>query len=229
MAIKIAKAFSTDKQQWTGRNNETQRHGMTNHAPRLMVCLAVYAIIGCVALASSILVADFVVPNHDWIADTISDLGAGRYEFIVDIGIYAFSGSLIALALLSSHQHLGDWRWSSGVVGLALLGLIVFLVGARNEYGDNDSEGVVIHVYLVYALGVLFTAIPLLMADGARKVSTTISVCLIALAIAWTVFAPIFFFLPDTIDGIYERFLGLIVMAIIIAFALLFLRRARSL
>lgn len=126
MAIKIAKAFFIDKQRWTGSSNETQRHGVTNHAPQLMVCLAVYAIIGFVALASSILVADVVVPNHDWIADTISDLGASRYEYIVDIGIYAFSGSLIALALLSSHQHPGDWRWSSGFVGLALLGLIVF-------------------------------------------------------------------------------------------------------
>lgn len=229
MVIKIAKAFLIDKQQWTGSDNETQCHGVTNHAPQLMVCLAVYAIIGCVALASSILEADFVVPNHDWIADTISDLGAGRYEFIVDIGIYVFSGSLIALALLSSHQHLGDWRWSSRVVGLALLGLIVFLVGARNEDGDNDSEGVVIHVYLVYALGVLFTVIPLLMANGARKVSAFIGVCLVMLAIAWALFAPIFFFLTDTIDGIYERFVGLIAMAIIIVFALLFLRRARSL
>ena len=56
-----------------------------------------------------------------------------------------------------------------GLVALAVLGLIVFLVGARNEYGDNNSEGVVIHIYLVYALGALMAAIPFLLAPGAHQ------------------------------------------------------------
>jgi len=67
---------------------------------------------------------------------------------------------------MAAHLHLGNWRWSVGIVGLALLGLIVFLIGARNEYGDNDNEGVVIHIYLVYALGILMAVVPALMAQG---------------------------------------------------------------
>ena len=56
-------------------------------------------IVGCQIFVMSILIADFVVPDDDWIADIISDLGAGRHEFIVDIGVYPISASLIAIAV----------------------------------------------------------------------------------------------------------------------------------
>lgn len=197
--------------------------------PMLMIGLGYFAIVGCVIFVVSILIADFVVPDHDWIADTISDLGAGQYEFIVDIGIYAFSASLISIALLAAHVHMGGWRWSAGILAFALLGLITFLVGARNEYGDNDSEGVVIHIYLVYALGALFFASPLLMAHGAGRASRRYKYTLAALAIVWALSAPVFFMLPDGVDGLYERYLGVIAMAIVVTFAWFFINRGRAL
>ncbi|WP_411233016.1 DUF998 domain-containing protein [Marivita sp. S0852] len=187
-----------------------------------MQILAGFALLGCVVFAVSILIADWVVPDHNWIADTISDLGAGEYEFIVDIGIYTFSAALIAIALLSAHQHLGGSGWSVGLVAFALLGLIVFLVGARNEYGDSDRDGVVIHRFLVYALGLLMAAAPALMAPGAAQVSRVHSRVLIALSILWCLSAPIFFFLPTSIDGLYERGLGLIAFAVVGTLAHLF-------
>ena len=61
---------------------------------------------------------------------------------------------------------MGEWDWSAAIAGLALPALFIFLIGARNEYGDNHDDGVVIHVYLVYALGLLMVDIPLLMARG---------------------------------------------------------------
>ncbi len=201
----------------------------SNPQPALLRWLSYYAIAGCAIFAVSILVADFVVPDHDWIADTISDLGAGRYEFIVDIGIYAFSASLLAIALLAAHLHLGGPRWSLGIVGLGALALIVFLIGARNEYGDNDSEGVVIHVYLVYVLGILMSAVPWLMSGGAYRVGTGYGQALVAISIVWTVSAPVFFFLPTEIDGIYERYLGLIAFALVATFARLFIQSSRLL
>ncbi|UWR24188.1 DUF998 domain-containing protein [Sulfitobacter sp. S190] len=194
-----------------------------------MILLGWYAIAGCVIFAVAILIADFVVPDHDWIADTISDLGAGRYEFIVDIGIYAFSASLVSIALLSAHVHMGGWRWSVGILGLALMGLIVFLIGARNEYGDNDSEGVVIHIYLVYALGLTMALVPWLMSSGADRAGTHYKKLLIGVSILWAVSAPVFFFLPDNIDGVYERYLGLIAFVLVFVLARLFIRRGRQL
>ncbi|SEV94118.1 Protein of unknown function [Cognatiyoonia koreensis] len=198
---------------------------LLNTQPWLLLVLGWYAVFGCAAFIASIFIADAVVPNHDWIADTISDLGAGEYEFIVDIGLYAFSASLISVALIAAHEHLGGWRWSVGLVCLAILGLIVFLVGARNEYGDNDSEGVVIHIYLVYGLGVLMSVIPWLMAKGTNRVSTTYGRLLTGMSALWILSAPIFFILPTAYDGIYERYLGLIAIAVVLTLAHLFIRR----
>ncbi len=197
--------------------------------PCLLIVLGWAAIAGCVIFAASILIADAVVPDHDWLADTISDLGAGRFEYIVDIGIYAFSASLLSVALLSAHAHMGGTGWSLGIVGLAALSLIVFLVGARNEYGDNDSDGVVIHIYLVYAIGALMTLVPLVMSAGAGRAGAGYRTALYIIAAVWTVAAPIFFFMPDSIDGIYERGLGLIAFALVITLARLFIRRGRAL
>lgn len=190
--------------------------------PTLITALGRYAILGCAIFAISILIADFVVPKHDWVADTISDLGAGRYEFIVDIGIYAFSASLISIAILAAHVHLGGLHWSMGIIGLMALGLLVFLVGARNEYGDNDTEGFVIHRYLVYGISALTSLVPFLMSSGAARIARAYRPTLIGIAIVWAVCAPVFFFLPDNVDGIYERFLGTIVVVLICVLVKLF-------
>ncbi|ATG38277.1 DUF998 domain-containing protein [Phaeobacter piscinae] len=204
-------------------NNQT-KSSTFEAEPTLVIVLGWYSIVGCLVFALSILVADFVVPNHDWIADTISDLGAGEFEYIVDIGIYAFSGSLISIALLAAHIHMGGQGWSFGTIGLALLGLIVFLVGARNEYGDSDSDGVVIHIYLVYALGLLMAIIPWLMSDGAACAGRHYGKVLVGISVVWAFSAPVFFFLPDGIDGVYERYLGLIAFAFVFVLASLFIR-----
>ena len=197
--------------------------------PWLMIVLGWYAIIGCVIFSISILIADFVVPDHDWIADTISDLGAGKYEFIVDIGIYAFSASVLSVALLSAHVHMGGWKWGIGIVGLAILSLLIFLIGARNEYGDNDSDGWVIHIYLVYALGLIMAVVPWIMAEGASRAGEGYRRALQAISVIWVISAPIFFMLPTEWDGIYERYLGLIAFAAVITLARLFIVRGGKL
>jgi len=174
-----------------------------------------YALLGCLICAVSIVIADFVVPDHDWIADTISDLGAGRYEYIVDIGLYAFAASLIAIALLTAHIHLGGWSWSFGSVGFAVLGLIVFLVGARNEYGDKDQDGPEIHIYLVYVLGILVAVLPWAMRPGLLRVGQGYGRVMVGLSLLWIVSSPVFFFIADAVDGLYERYLGLILVALV--------------
>ena len=194
----------------------------------LLAFLSLFAVLGCLTLAASILIADFVVPNHDWIADTISDLGAGRYEFIVDIGLYTFSAALIGLAISAAHVHLGTWDWSVGIIALVVFGLLVFLIGARNEYGDNDSDGWVIHVYLVYALGATMTVTCFALARGAARASPRYRKILIATGTIWVFSAPFFFFLPTDIDGIYERYLGVVSFVMILTLAHLFHQRSKQ-
>ncbi|QHQ36720.1 DUF998 domain-containing protein [Algicella marina] len=196
--------------------------------PVLMLTLALLAVFGCVALTTSVVIADFVVPNHDWIADTISDLGAGRYEFIVDIGLYAFSAALIGLAVLAAHVHLGGWEWSVGIIALVIFGLLVFLIGARNEYGDNDDEGWVIHIYLVYALGMTMAVACFALARGAARAGPRYRTILNATGIIWGVSAPVFFILPTAVDGIYERYLGAVSFVLVLTLAHLFYQRSKQ-
>ncbi|WP_424928015.1 DUF998 domain-containing protein [Amaricoccus tamworthensis] len=202
-------------------------HVETTEQPGLLRFFSFLALFGCAALAVSILIADIVVPDHDWIDDTISDLGAGRYEFIVDIGLYAFSAALIGLAVSAAHVHLGNRGWSVGIVALVLFGLLVFLIGARNEYGDADSDGWVIHVYLVYALGVALAVICFAMARGAGRASPRYRTVLIASGVVWVVSAPVFFFLPTDVDGLYERYLGAVSFVPVLTLAHLFYRRSK--
>ncbi|MEP3333293.1 DUF998 domain-containing protein [Sedimentitalea sp.] len=206
----------------------SQMPAEVSEQPVLLSTLIFLGVFGCIALATSILIADFVVPNHDWIADTISDLGAGRYEFIVDMGLYAFAAALIGLAVLAAHVHLGAWDWSVGIIALIVFGLLVFLIGARNEYGDNDSDGWVIHSYLVYALGVTMTIACFALARGAARASPRYRTVLIATGIVWVASSPVFFFLPTDIDGIYERYLGAVSFVLVVILSHLFYQRAKQ-
>jgi hypothetical protein len=168
------------------------------------------------------------VPNHDWIADTISDLAAGRWEIIMDLALYGFAAGLLAIALAAAHAHLGGLVWSAGVVSLAMLSAVIIVVGARNEYGDGDSEGVVIHIYLVYALGALFLAVPFCMRPGLDRGHPRARRALTILGALWAVAAPVFLFLPTSFDGLYERALGLIACGIVVTLSLVFLGRGRD-
>lgn len=199
----------------------------TEERANFETAMGIVGILGCLSFVVAVIVGDVVVPNHDFVADTISDLGAGQYEMIADVGIYSFSAALIACALGGAHAHLGGDRWSWALGGLAFLGLVVFLVGARNEYGDGDDEGIVIHRYLVYALGVLFAVVPWAMARGAGIMGRGWRIAFRWCAVVWALAAPVFFFLPTGIDGLYERGLMLIAVIFTVILSALLIVRGR--
>ncbi|EYD71744.1 DUF998 domain-containing protein [Limimaricola hongkongensis] len=196
--------------------------------PYLLLLAAGIGFLGCLSLIGGTIAAQIVVPGHDWIADTISDLGAGEWEIIMDVALYGFAAGLFAMALAAAHAHLGGIGWSAGVFSLAILAALVVIVGARNEYGDGDNEGVVIHIYLVYGLGALFLAAPLSMAAGFGRHHPRARLLLIGLAVAWGVMAPLFLMAPTTIDGLAERGLGLVACGIIAVMSWVFWMRGRD-
>jgi len=194
----------------------------------LLIALGSPGLLGSIALVAGAFIAPLFVPDHDWIADTISDLAAGRWEIIMDVALYGFAAGLFAVALAGSHAHLGAGGWSVGVVSLAVLVALVIVIAAHNEYGDGDSEGVVIHIYLVYGLGVFFLLMPSTMAAGMARDHPGARQALIALGVLWAVASPVFFFLPTSVDGIYERALGLVACAMVAVLSLVFIERGRA-
>ncbi|WP_298858139.1 DUF998 domain-containing protein [uncultured Sulfitobacter sp.] len=188
-------------------------------SPSFLVLLAWLAFVGGLALIVGNVVGSVIVPDHDWVSDTVSDLAAGRYEIIQDVALYGFAGTLTALALASAHLHGGGWQWSSLTVALMLLAVCVVIIGARNEYGDGDNEGIVIHIYIVYAMGALFVAAFVLaarlFADTARLFAKISWCC----AGVWTLGAPVFFVMSTEYDGAWERGLGIISIVWTSAFA----------
>ena len=181
-----------------------------------------------VALAVTMLVADVVVPDHDWVADTISDLAAGRFELLLDSGMYLLAFGTVALAVAAGHVHLGGRGWSAGVWLLMALGLLIFWIGARDEYGDGDSEGVTIHLWLVGGLYAAMAVAPWAMSAGAGRVAGWLRTALRGVTVAWVPLAPLFFVMPDGVDGAYERLLGLILFAFLGLLAATFLLRVRQ-
>lgn len=67
------------------------------------------------------------------------------------------------------------------------------------------------------------------MAKGVQRADTRYAHALRGFGALWVVSAPVFFFLPTDIDGIYERGLGVIASAILITLAVFFIRRGRLL
>ena len=194
--------------------------------PLLMRFVGVMALLGVVGLVGSNIWGTIVVPNHDWMADTVSDLAAGKYESIQDVGLYTYAGALLALAIGTAHLHPGTRSWTGVSIGLALLALCVTIIAARNEYGDGDNEGVEVHIYIVYAMGALFTAV-FVLASWVRthfRILTLSRVC----AVLWSIGAPVFFMLPTGWDGGFERALGIVTAVWVTALGFRFIQMARA-
>ncbi|MEO0702207.1 MAG: DUF998 domain-containing protein [Pseudomonadota bacterium] len=214
----------------TSRTNRSDQlvglHSNPADAMLLRICASV-AVLGAVLLIASNILGSLLLDNHDWVADTVSDLAAGQLEIIQDFGLYGYGAALIALAIGAAHIRMPGRGWTVSIFALALLAACVTVIGARNEYGDGDNEGVEIHIYLVYGLGVLFAVLFFAAARGLGRIIPRYRTISILCGVAWTVAAPLFFILPTSVDGAWERGLGLITCVWVVVVAAAFWRLAR--
>lgn len=203
-------------------------HPVLKERPHLLITLAMIGVMGCAVVIIGMFVAQNLASDYNWVSDTISDLAAGDWDIVKDVALHGFASGLFAVSLAAAHAHLGGVGWSIGVISFAILTALVLVVGARNEYGDGDSDGVVIHIYLVYGIGALFTLAPLCMASAMGKHHAWAQRTLIGLAIAWAILCPIFLLVPTAIDGLLERTLGLVACAIVCTLCAVFFQRGNS-
>lgn len=208
-----------------GHGKET--HDDASH-PRLFYFCGVVGILGCIVVVVANLVGVMVQPQEGLIADTISALAAGRYAFIMDIGLYAFAAGILAAAAGLRRLHWGHWSWTAGSWLLTLMAVLIVVIGAHGEYGDGEPGGFVIHLPLVGVMALTFTASALLTAAGFYNHRRRWFWFNIVCAVLWVVGAAAFWFSPTWIDGLIERGVGMIMVVWLLAVSKLLIDRSKG-
>ncbi len=192
----------------------------------LQVCGGL-GLLGCLGLIAGNVAGVMVVEKHDLVADTISDLAAGRHAWIQDAGLIIHAIGLMACGAAVWRWRADPRRWRVAAALLALMGVVLIVIAGHNEYGDNDSEKYEIHRYAVYVFGVLFAFTPALLARGLRPLGRAWWRLNVATSVFWVAFAPYFFLIPTAWDGAYERGLAVILLGWMILFCGLLIRQGR--
>lgn len=182
--------------------------------------LAGFAIAGCAAAALADFVMWFLTPGYNPVAQTISELGAGPHHEVQDAGIALFAAGVFALGVAFILRSKDGWRSWLVRAAFVILAIDICLIAFWNEYGDGEPGGLVIHKYLVLLL-YLLAAVILWFGDAVTPARRSVlSSFGRGAAIFWLVAAPVFYLLPDSIDGAYERFLALILIGAVASAAL---------
>lgn len=192
--------------------------------PELLVIGGLVGLVGALAPNVLNLIAASIA-EHDFVADTISDLGRGPHKWIMDLGFYLNAAGLIALALAAAHLHLGGWGWSVGILCLTLLALMTTLVGVWDDFGGRDLS---VHTALTYFLFPLYLIGPLAMRSSIAKISPRPATLFVIAAGAWTVLSIGFKLAPNSYDGIVEKIAVLATLFWIVPLSLVFLREGRQ-
>ncbi len=103
--------------------------------PELLMFCGAVGLIGNIAPMITIIWAAVVI-DHNFIADSISDLARGPHRRIMDVGFYVNAAGLLALAIGTAHAHLGRAGWSLGIFALAFLAMVVTLL----DSGTNSAR-----------------------------------------------------------------------------------------
>ena len=171
--------------------------------------LAGAALFGCVAVLLCDVVMWFLVQGYSPIGQTISELAAGPHSCVQDTGIVLFALGIAALAVGLTLRGGASGRAWLVRGGFVLLAAVIALIALWNEYGDGQPGGLVIHRYLVIALYVLVGALLWLGTTVEPARDSRLARLGKPAAIAWLLLAPVFYMVPDSMDGAYERVLAL--------------------
>lgn len=198
-------------------DNNTRQSTKTLTGPPILRAIGWLVLACCVLVVGTDLVLGFFLqPNYSPISDTISDLAAGgRYAQWQDLAMEAFAIAVVLTGVGLLLARRSGARWIAGSAAMVVTGILVFFIARRDEYGDLDEGGLVLHYRMVYAMAALVPAsLLLLRKDIARRSdrTTAIRILFVALTIVWIVGSPIFYFMDTAYDGLVERALAAVMI-----------------
>ena len=196
--------------------------------PELLILCGALGIAFPVLFTLGVLALQVVIPNHDPVTDTISDLGRGPHAVWMDTLFYVNAAGHIALGLGAAHAHLGRWAWSAGSVVLTLLALDLVMLGIWDSFGRGEGEEYSAHSQLAILLLPLYLIGPLSMAPGAARAGRAYWWLFVVSAGLWPAAALFYYFGPDPVDGLLERIAGATTLLWTIPLGWLFLARGRA-
>ena len=141
------------------------------------------------------------------VGETISNLAAGEWDILADLGIYAFVVGVLAVTVGLARWRVTRWDWRLGIVLLVVLAVDYTLIAAYEAYSTGD--GPQIHYKLVYLMGVAFPLTVLLTAGQFYEIDKRLGIALYVGGALWAIAAPFLFVVPTAWDGLYERALAL--------------------
>ncbi|MBH1943356.1 DUF998 domain-containing protein [Erythrobacter sp. YJ-T3-07] len=161
------------------------------------------AIAGCAIAVACDIVGARLSNRIGLFSDTISNLAAGPWDILSDLGIYAFVLGVLAVTVGLVRWRVSRWDWRLGTVLLVVLALDYTLIAAYEAY--STGEGTQIHYKLVYLMGVAFPLTVLLTAGQFWEIDRRLGIALYIGGALWALAAPVLFLVPTAWDGLYER------------------------
>ncbi|MFD0918024.1 DUF998 domain-containing protein [Pseudahrensia aquimaris] len=170
--------------------------------------LAVAALIGlAIAFVLSAL-APLMTPNSNAVADTISDVAAGPFDWVQDAALHI---EALALAALAIAMFVGVGRglcWKLACMMLLAMAAALMLMASVERYSKDAPQGIVIHSYLVYTYGFAFIALLLTTLPVLRRWNSFWVALNLIGGVAWIAVAVFYFNMGTGWDGLVERLLG---------------------
>ena len=165
------------------------------------------AIAGCAIAVACDLLGAALSDRIGLASDTISNLAAGEWDILSDLGIYAFVLGVLAVTVGLIRWRVSRWDWRIGTVLLVVLAVDYTLIAAYEAY--STGEGTQIHYKLVYLMGAAFPLTVLLTAGQFYELDRRLGIALYLGGVLWAIAAPLLFVVPTAWDGLYERALAL--------------------
>ncbi len=178
---------------------------------RVYQLLGGFAFVSAIAFIACDVILWGLAPGYDPVSDTISRLAAGPFSWVMDGAMIIFALGVLALTIgfvFCDDDDAKSWVMRACLVLLASTMLPLALL---NNYSKHGYQGIVLHPYLVTLLGVLVAV--LLWFAPTKAARRSLPVDPRVMAALWVLTAPLLDFVPDDMEGAYERMLMWMLMA----------------